>query len=266
MEGLPSSFLDSLSQQRADVALKAIDAAIQFQGMRGYQQALKDGQPAEKAMTKYGPMIFRNRPGAFGSSVKALTPPSMTPYQQATIDERKAETARKALSPPKTQSTPGPIHAGSGVYSREVDPYTGQPIVLVPPTPRAIPLPPLVKAQKDILTDQIKKANDAYSKADETGKDKIGGIITGLNQQLKDLLQQSQPVPGPSLSPPTPEQGALNKSTFEEGARRAQHAEDIRRASSGKKITMEQAKEFLSQAGGDKAKARELARKAGFTF
>lgn len=34
----------------------------------------------------------------------------------------------------------------------------------------------------------------------------------------------------------------------------------------GKPLTLDQAKQFLAKAGGDKAKARELARQAGFTF
>jgi hypothetical protein len=79
MEGINPRFIDQLSQQPVDVALKAADAAIQFQGLRGYQQALKNGVPAEKAMAKFGPMIFRKTPQALGPSIRSLTPPPVKP-------------------------------------------------------------------------------------------------------------------------------------------------------------------------------------------
>jgi len=107
MEGLNPRFLESLSQQPVDVALKAVDAAIQFQGLRGYQQALKNGVPSEKAMAKFGPMIFRKTPQALGPSIRALTPPAARPtsaLDQARIDEMK----RKGLLPPSLRSaSPG---------------------------------------------------------------------------------------------------------------------------------------------------------------
>lgn len=70
-------------EQKLDDALKAVAAATQYQGMRGYQQSLKDGMAADKAMAKYGPMIFYKAPAGFGSAQRALTPPVMTPDQSA---------------------------------------------------------------------------------------------------------------------------------------------------------------------------------------
>lgn len=96
----PQAIQNLFETQKMEDAEKALSAAIQFQGLRGYQQALKSGEAAEKAMTKYGPMMFYQRPTAVGSAIRSVTPPQMTPFQQATIDERK----RKALIPP--QMTP----------------------------------------------------------------------------------------------------------------------------------------------------------------
>lgn len=117
MEGLNPRGVDQLfREQPVDVALKAVDAAIQFQGVRGYQQALKDGVPAEKAMAKFGPMMFRKTPQAMGPAVRSLTPPVARPtstLDQARIDEMK----RRGLIPPK----PDVRNAAGGLYQINPD-------------------------------------------------------------------------------------------------------------------------------------------------
>lgn len=117
MEGLNPRGVDQLfREQPVDVALKAVEAAIQFQGMRGYQQALKDGQPAEKAMARFGPMIFRKTPQAMGPAVRSLTPPVARPtsdLDQARIDEIK----RKWTIPPKADVR----NAAGGLYQVNPD-------------------------------------------------------------------------------------------------------------------------------------------------
>lgn len=71
----PQALQQLFENQKVDDAEKAMAAAIQFQGLRGYQQALKSGEPAEKALTRYGPMMFYRRPQSFGPAMRALTPP-----------------------------------------------------------------------------------------------------------------------------------------------------------------------------------------------
>lgn len=58
-------------QERLDEAGKAADdiakaeaLAVQFQGVRGYKQAIDSGIPAKDAMAKYGPMMFFTKPSA----------------------------------------------------------------------------------------------------------------------------------------------------------------------------------------------------------
>jgi len=70
-------------------ANKAMSAAIQFQGLRGYQEALKQGESAEKALTRYGPMMFYSKPSAIAPMMKATMPekvPQITPYQRESLD------------------------------------------------------------------------------------------------------------------------------------------------------------------------------------
>lgn len=85
MEGINREAVNRLFQEQpADVAMKAIEAAVQFQGLRGYQQAIKNGEAPEKALVKYGPMIFNKQAGAFGPSMKAITPPPNAVWSPAT--------------------------------------------------------------------------------------------------------------------------------------------------------------------------------------
>jgi hypothetical protein len=72
---LAKIFRDNKTEQ----ALKYVEASIRMQGHRGYQKALQERIPTEKAIAKYGPMMFYQSPAAFAPSVKALTPPHIRP-------------------------------------------------------------------------------------------------------------------------------------------------------------------------------------------
>lgn len=80
MTGLNRNALAQIFRDnKTEEALKYVEASIQMQGQRGYQNALKNGDAAEKAIAKYGPMMFYRSPNAFAPSVKALTPPPVIP-------------------------------------------------------------------------------------------------------------------------------------------------------------------------------------------
>lgn len=98
----PQAVNQLFQTQKMEDAEKALSAAIQFQGLRGYQQALKSGEAAEKAMTRYGPMMFYQRPAAVGSAIRSVTPQVISPYQREVIDARKQSAAR-----PQIRSIPG---------------------------------------------------------------------------------------------------------------------------------------------------------------
>ena len=51
MGGINPAYVEWEMQNRpVDEARKAVDAAVQYQGLRGYQEALKNGETAEKAV------------------------------------------------------------------------------------------------------------------------------------------------------------------------------------------------------------------------
>ena len=74
-----AAIAENIKNFGVEKAMKGIEAAIQFQGMRGYQQALKNGESSEKAMVRFGPMIFHKQAQAFAPTMKALTPPAVKP-------------------------------------------------------------------------------------------------------------------------------------------------------------------------------------------
>lgn len=103
-----SAVQENIKNQGIEAALKATSAAIQFQGLRGYQQALKNGEAPEKAMVKYGPMIFNKQAQAFAPSMRALTPPTITPQNAArnAFEERRVKLLEKAATQPKPAAPP----------------------------------------------------------------------------------------------------------------------------------------------------------------
>ncbi len=89
---------DNIQNHGVEQALKATEAAIQFQGQRRYQQLLKDGKTPAEAITAAGPMMFYHTPQAFAPSVRALAaPPGITAQQaeqNAIAREKLAEVKR----------------------------------------------------------------------------------------------------------------------------------------------------------------------------
>ena len=74
-----TAIAENIKNFGVEEAMKGIEAAVQFQGIRGYQQALKSGESAEKAMARFGPMMFARHPRDYATIMKALTPAAATP-------------------------------------------------------------------------------------------------------------------------------------------------------------------------------------------
>jgi hypothetical protein len=135
MGGLNQDFVEwEMKNRPVAEAMKAVDAAIQYQGLRGYQEALKNGEPAEKAMAKFGPMIFRSHPQALGPSVRALTPPPNAVFNPAT-NGIPANWSLPGHLPKQTRAPDKPVirSANKGIYS--FDPVTGERKTLLEPPP-----------------------------------------------------------------------------------------------------------------------------------
>jgi len=230
MEALnPEAIANVYRTQKLRDAEKAVSAAIQFQGLRGYQEALKAGEPAEKALTKYGPMMFYSRPTAFGPAVRALSPPQLTPYQEETLKDRRAKAALPPTLTPYQQAM---------LKERELE---RQRRAALPP-----PLSLDQKAEAALANKQFQKASEELESAP---------II--------------QPVPGGFLRRAIPgnleEIEALKKSRDAAKAKLQSLSGNVFDASE-KRLDKATAAELLKKAGGDKDKARKLAKELGYTF
>lgn len=76
-------------------AIKATEAAIRYQGLRGYQRDLQGGSNAAQAFAKWGPMLFRTATG-IPEAIDRSVPTPITPQQQIqnALNQRKFEAAQ----------------------------------------------------------------------------------------------------------------------------------------------------------------------------
>lgn len=218
MEGLNPRGVDQLfREQPVDVALKAVEAAIQFQGMRGYQQALKDGQPAEKAMARFGPMIFRKTPQAMGPAIRSLTPPPVKPsykmvpgtngvpaYFEGGPGQRPVFIPRSAMPDDLTLNKP---------QVTELPEAPGVKVIQVPGSRQYRVLP---GQQPPTVTESVRQVPDFNS---------VKGT-TNAPPTLSFTNRTTRGISGPVTPPPTsgPTQVDMSQAAFDEGARRAQNA------------------------------------------
>lgn len=82
-----------------DQAIKAVQAAHQYQGQRLYQRLLGEGKTAAEALSAAGPLLFGGgiNPTELAKFATALKPPQMNPYQQAEMDYRNKALAQQAV-------------------------------------------------------------------------------------------------------------------------------------------------------------------------
>lgn len=177
-------------EQKPDVALKAIEAAIQYQGLRGYQQALKNGEAADKAMARYGPMIFRKTPQAMGPAIRAMTPPVMTPYQQSQanlarekFDYSRTNTAASAKGMPdyvieRTSTKPNPdLQSATKVPFINTTNYTTRTVL-----PRSVAPKPAAPAATNAPSARVSRANAMAKEHPDWTK---AQIIEAVRKELK---------------------------------------------------------------------------------
>lgn len=71
----PEYFQEQPQQKNpVDQQADAVNAAIQFQGIRGYQKDLEKGTPAFQAFAKWGPMMLRQDTRGLAPTLKTLAP------------------------------------------------------------------------------------------------------------------------------------------------------------------------------------------------
>lgn len=87
-EGFGESIQGAFQSMPMREAERAVSAAIQFQGMRGYQQSLQAGESAETALARWAPLMFYSHPAAVSTTMRSMRAPAMTPYQEGTLNRQ----------------------------------------------------------------------------------------------------------------------------------------------------------------------------------
>lgn len=101
-EGFGESIQGAFQSMPMREAERAVSAAIQFQGMRGYQQSLQAGESAETALARWAPLMFYSHPAAVSTTMRSLRQPTMTPYQQESLGLARQRLEMEKAKPPMT--------------------------------------------------------------------------------------------------------------------------------------------------------------------
>lgn len=97
MPSLDRIYQAAFSQLPVDEASKAVEAAIRFQGLRGYQRDLANGLNAAQAFAKWGPSLFHQATG-IPEAIDRSVPTPITPQQmiQNRLNQAKFDAAQAA--------------------------------------------------------------------------------------------------------------------------------------------------------------------------
>lgn len=167
-------------------AIKATEAAIRYQGLRGYQRDLQGGSNAAQAFAKWGPMLFRTATG-IPEAIDRSVPTPITPQQQIqnALNQRKFEAAQVEAKRRADEAA-----AKANAPSLSINNSTGEIIkklpggnfeVVRPANPKSGAVAPLDKAEASITEQRIK---NLQKKLDETDRENNLATFMDLQNQV----------------------------------------------------------------------------------
>lgn len=264
-ERLIESMAAATNSKQAESIYKAIQAAQQFQGMRGYQKDLESGMQPSAAMNKWAPVMFTGKtlPGEFfkrpvqqssvelveeggrtfqritnpntGAVTQRVVPPIAAPKEDPAIKDYRTRQASIQVGLDKANQE----FAEKSATRQEIIPATesafGGLKKAVPARTNTIPIFPQSKL------DQAKAARDAA----QTSLDTVTQELNNYRKQVAPPVVQAAPTNAVPTALVAPAQTAP--------------------ASQPKKLTKDDLRKFFQQAGGNREKAIRLAQEAGYT-
>lgn len=239
-------------------AQQAVEAATQFQGIRGYQQAIESGKSPSQALTEFAPLIFNKK-----------YPASMATTSQQKIHNiggvgyvQDQNTGRLLpVTPPRQEA--GIVTMDVGGTQRQFLRQPSGSLVEVKP-PQDLDLKDLQASRKDAekaVTEAQTKLDAATATRQEIIPARPRGIFT---------------APRPAVTNQVPlvygkaDEAAANLQAAKKRAEEARLAEENYLAkkrgpiSTAKAPTQEEVNAAYQEAGWDKAKAKDILRKKGF--
>lgn len=182
MPDLAPAFSQAFQQLPVDEAMKAVDAAIRYQGQRGYMRDLQNGMNAAQAFAKWGPMLFKQATG-IPEAIDRSVPAPLSAYQ-------KAQLAKPSL------------HAVSGGLYRV--PPTGTPETLVAPPVKPTPTPKLSEAAREDLKDAYRELDAARrDMAKNSTMEITSPEVIDASTRMGQATQRIRKIVGAPVAPPT---------------------------------------------------------------
>lgn len=214
-------------------AQTAINAAMKYQGIRGYQRDLAAGKPAAEALARWGPLMLSSDRGAGGlagaaAMTRAATPPTHFGTRGEVLRVMPDGTV-KELRPPTVSQEPK-VHFGVHGEVLQVSPQ-GEVKILNPGTPPPRKLEGEVAIRDEALKGQISELAKAWIK--ETDPERKGE----LRLQHDRLVDERAALLRKPIAPPAPVPASP--------AAKYASPESVRAAVRSKKITRDEAKKIL---------------------
>ncbi len=188
--------IDPVEQAKAASAM-----AYKYIGLRGYQQALKEGKSAAEAFAQWGPLVVGDA-GGFASGVKALQPQPSYKYNEATRAYEAPLGGRPVFNPHAA--------AASAPVWVPANPKTGEPahylesgkVQFTPNAPTAKIDPFTLSDYKDVGA-EYDRASKIYADPSESAETRKEAITRMAAAQGKmNLIRKAGGLP-PSAGSPT---------------------------------------------------------------
>lgn len=247
-------------------AQQAVEAATQFQGIRGYQKALEEGKNPSQAMAEFAPLIFAKK---YPSSLAAQAAAASRVHNIGGVgymQDPNNPTALVPVTPPREAAAieERDIAGGKVLIARQPSGAVTFKSVTAPADQRANDLQrQAMKAQ-----DEFEQARTGLAKARavgvEDGKEippdavKVAQAEAVLNSAGNRLSQSRKALDSYLAS----KRGPVTAPAAQPQAVQPPAAQ----APAAKALSKDAIREAYRQAGGDRAKARQLLIDAGYTL
>jgi len=227
---------EALNQLPVAQAQSAINAAMQYQAQRGYMRDIENGTSPDQALAKWGPMMFRSGAG-MSSLMKNI--------------------AARNEAPDSGEWMSKEVFPDSGIFAVRAPNAKTTTIVNKPRD--ELKKNELVKAYSDYIALQKDVANMDTGSPEYTNAvtylEKLGRLISGQTGTNAVVPPPAVVTNAPAVTP--------TSAPFRFTPR---GSPGLGISTTPTKLTREQAEAFLNEVGRDPEKARELARKSGYTF
>ncbi len=249
-------------------ATAAVEAATQFQGIRGYQQALEQGKTPAQAMTEFAPLIFAKK---YPSSLAAQAAAASRVHNIGGVGY---------MQDPQNPMGLVPVTAPKLAAVEEVDlggtktPMIRQPSGALTPIPsqQDLTLKDL-EAEKRSATKALRDAQAKHTAATAT-REEITPPSTGIFGT--GIMARPSRTNVVELMPGKADEAAANLQAAEQREKEASAALESYLGSrrgpvtapvtAPRKPTQADVNEAMRKAGRDRAKATQLLKEAGFTL